>query len=1393
MSVVLFRRPARRRGPEMPEGQLTLQEPPVLAETVPDTSAIWTYLPMALMSVSMMLMFLRPGGGNGVFMYLAMGVMALSAAAMLFGQLMRRASERKQRLKGERRDYLRYLAQTRKRVRATIAEQQRALAWRHPEPASLRALARTSRLWERRPDDEDFGEIRLAVGEQQLALTLNPVSTRPVEDLEPLCAHALRRFVRAYSTIPDQPLGLYLRSSARILLRAEEAPGEEPDGPPGSSGSSGSSGTSSGSSGSSGSSSGSSGSSGHPGPGAPSSARGGGGGADPAGEPGADPVRALVRAALGQLAVFHAPEELWLALCVSDERRPDWEWAKWLPHTLHPYEEDGAGRVRRITADPTELDDLLGAEFAERPGFDPDARPGRDEPYTVVVLDGVNVPEGHRWEGHGYRNAVVLDVSGALRWRPGRNTLRLSVGEDRVSLVRTDRSRKERSVPLGRPDRLGRLGAESLARLLTPRRMGLGTDIAQPLDSDVELTALLGIPDLHRHEPAALFARHTGAARLRVPIAVGADGRPVELDIKESAQGGMGPHGMLIGATGSGKSELLRTLVLGLALTNSSETLNFVLVDFKGGATFLGLEELPHTSAVITNLADEAALVERMQDALHGELIRRQELLRARGNYTSAQEYERARAAGAELTPLPSLFVVVDEFSELLSAHREFMELFVMIGRLGRSLGVHLLLASQRLDEGRMHQLESHLSYRIGLRTFSAMESRGVLGVPDAYELPAQPGSGYLKSGVESLTRFRAAYSSGAYRRRTGAVVQARVAGQVVPFSSGWVVPRALDPSPEPESEGEENGDEETLLEVALERLRDSGPAAHQVWLPPLEEPSPLDALLPGTAPDPERGLTAAGWPGNGRLRVPVGLVDKPFEQRRDPLVVDLSGAGGHIAVAGGSQSGKSTLTRTLIAALALTHTPEEVQFYCLDFGGGGLSQLAGLPHVGGVAARLNPERVHRAVAEVMGLLARREQFFVDHTLDSMQSYRRRRAAGEFPDEPFGDVFMVVDGWSTVRQDYDELVPKFNELAARGLNYGIHLLVTTTRWVELSAQVRDQSATRLELRMGDPMDSEIDTRKARSVPRSGGRGITADSRMHFLAGLPRLDGSGSLDDLGDGVAHLVAEISRHWSGPAAPQVRMLPHRLPLAELPAPEPTEGGGMRFPLGIDQEALEPVWHDFSRTPHLIVVGDAESGKTNLLRRVTRAVTDRYTPNEAKIIAVDYRRTLVDAIPEEYRIGHVISLDKLGETVDGAARAMKGRVPGAEIAPARMRRCDWWTGPRLFVLVDDYDMVSGGSFQSPFEPLFEHLTLGFEVGLHLVVARTALGAGRALGDALIRRLDEANNPAVLLSCPPTEGRLFGDTKPLSLPPGRALHIARRRARLFQTALVEENQEQGS
>ncbi|MFE2088082.1 type VII secretion protein EccCa [Streptomyces sp. NPDC059460] len=1317
MSVVLFRRPARRRGPEMPDGELNLQEPPVLAEAQPNAGGIWTFLPMGMMSMSMMFMFLRPGAG-GVFMYVAVGMMAMGMVAMLVGQAMQRRGERKSKMNGERRDYLRYLSQVRRRVRRAIVEQGEALAWRHPAPGALWSLARSSRLWERRVSDDDFAEVRIARGPQRLGLRMAPVTTRPVEDLEPLTAHALRCFVEAYAQIPDQPIAVYLRAWSRVLVRAEP-----------------------------------------------------------------EEARAFARAVVGQLATLHSPDDLWIALCVSDEVKEDWDWAKWLPHALHPQATDGAGPTRMAASAVGELTDLIGAEFAERPPFDPTASPTRDEPLVVVVIDGGSVSSGHRFDGAGFRNCVVIDLSGELRWRPGRTTLRLGLTEGRVELVRTDSNRREQSTVLGIPDALGPNAARALAKELAPFRATTGGESAEPLASDIQLTGLLGINDLRRHEPATLWQRRTAHQHLKVPIALAGNGVPVELDLKESAQGGMGPHGMLIGATGSGKSELLRTLVLGLALTHSSERLNFVLVDFKGGATFLGLDTLPHVSAVITNLSDEAALVDRMQDALHGELMRRQELLRQAGNYASALDYEQARAGGAPLAPLPSLVVVVDEFSELLSAHRDFMDLFVMIGRLGRSLGVHLLLASQRLDEGRVHQLESHLSYRIGLRTFSAMESRGVLGVPDAYLLPPEPGNGYLKTGVEELTRFRAAYVSGTYRSRAGAVSTSRVANQIVPWTTAWVVPRQpVEPTAE-EARAASEEESDSLLSVAVGRLVGSGPAAHQVWLPPLAASPPLDMLLPPLEPHHERGLTAVDGEGEPRLRVPVGVVDRPFEQLRDLLTVDLSAAGGHVGIAGGPQSGKSTMLRTLIASLSLTHTPREVQFYCLDFGGGTLSALAKLPHVGGVTGRLDEDRVGRTVSEVSVLLGRREQFFLDHGIDTVTSYRRRRAAGEFADEPFGDVFLVIDGWPTVRQDFDHLVNDINKIAQRGLNYGIHLLLSTARWMELTPVLREAIGTKMELRMGDPMDSVIDMRKAATVPANApGRGLTAQTKLHYLTALPRIDGSESADDLADGVAGLVNAVADGWAGrPGAPAVRMLPARLGYGQLPAPQ-----GHRLPIGIDENELQPVHHDFEESPHLVVVGDTECGKTNLLRSLARSIVARYSPSEAKILIADFRRELVDAVPPEYRLGHAVSGDALREYAQGVAQAMSERTPGEDIPPARMRLCDWWDGPRLFVLVDDYEMVGSG-FNSPLESLLPHVPLGFEVGLHMVVARASSGAVRGASDSVIRTLLDANSTALLMSCPPSEGTFIGNVKPKLLPPGRAVRIARRRSLMIQTALLED------
>ncbi|OLR93349.1 type VII secretion protein EccCa [Actinokineospora bangkokensis] len=1312
MTTTLFRRQGREQPPEMPGGELTLQEPPVLPETVGGgMGGMVVMVPMALGSAVMMVVFMgqsNPAMGMGMG-----GMMALSTLMMVFGQAGRGGGERRQRMRGERRDYLRYLGQTRAQVRSVADRQRTALAWRHPDPAGLWSVAMTNRLWERRAGHADFAEVRVGLGPQRLAMAMTPLSTKPVSDLEPLSARALRRFTNAYTTVADQPTALFLRGFAQVRCSGD-----------------------------------------------------------------ADAARGMVRALLAQLVAFHSPEDLRVVVCAAQDRVGHWDWVKWLPHAQHPVEQDGAGQARLLVDGVDGLVELLAAELDDRARFEPGVAPSREEPYVVVVLDGIGVPAESRLAGAGYRNSVVLDVCGDLGSSGGKGKLRLEVTAEQVSMLRTDRTGKQVRTPLGVPDRLSVTRAGALARVISPYRLGGTTDVAEPMVADFDLPRLLGVADLDELDPARLWRPGLSAHRLRIPLGIAEDGSTIELDLKESAQGGMGPHGLLIGATGSGKSELLRTMVLGLAMTHSPEMLNFVLVDFKGGATFLGLDRLPHVSAVITNLADEAPLVTRMQDALHGEMVRRQELLRAAGNYASLLDYEKARQSGTPLDPLPSLVVIVDEFSELLASNPDFSELFVMIGRLGRSLGVHLLLASQRIEDGRMHKLESHLSYRIGLRTFSAMESRSVIGVPDAYQLPSAPGNGYLRSDVATLVRFKAAYVSGEHRRRTREQRQEDVRRQVVAFGAGRA-PLAVEQAVS--AEVETTGTNQSVLEVAVERLMGHGAPAHQVWLPPLGEPPSLDQVLPPLEDDPELGLCAASWPARGGLAVPVGVVDKPFEQMRDLHLVDLSGAGGHVGIAGSSQSGKSTLLRTLITAIALTHTPREAQFYCLDFGGGTLAALEGLPHVGGVATRMQAERVGRTVAEVQGIVARREALFADHGIDSMGVYRQRKAAGEFADDPHGDVFLVVDGWGMLRSDFEQHDQAVRLLAARGLAYGVHVVLTTNRWSDIHSALRDQLGTRLELRLGDAIDSMIDMRTAKQVPDSPGRGITLD-KLHFLGAVPRSDGRGGVAGLPEATRELVQSVAESWTGPVAPAVRMLPAVLPAAELPAPRP----GPRVALGAGELDLLPVWHDFADRPHLTIIGDSGSGKTAALRLIAAAVPRLYTPEQAQVVVVDPRRGLVESVPEEYRRGVAVSAAVAGQVIQPIAAELRQRVPGPDISPARLKLRDWWTGPEVFILVDDYDLLLGG-MGGPLDPLVELLPQAGDIGLHVVLARAAAGSSRTGMDSVVRRLQESNTPDLALSIPPNEMPLLNGARGRQLPPGRAQLITRRDALGLQVGWTEE------
>lgn len=1323
MSTIPFRRQQRAKPPEMPSGDIELQEPPSLPELQPkDPLMMLMMVPMMLISGVMMLVFLgqrNPALAVGLFL----GMLGL-AVLMVLVQLSRAAAERRTTVRGDRRDFMRYLAQMRAKVRGAASQQRASLTWRHPDPASLSNVAMTARLWERRGSHGDFGEVRIGTGSHSLSQRITPLSTKPIADLEPLSARALRRFLAVHGSVPQLPVSLFLRRLADIRLMGDD-----------------------------------------------------------------DAARAMVRAMVAQAVTAHAPDELRIAVCTTPERAADWDWVKWLPHAQHPSSQDGAGSTRLFDVDVADFAELLDGELNGRSRFEPGASPTADEPYHLVVFDGVAPPIGSRIASAGYRCTTTLTL-GVEVDETDTSGLLLDVQPGVVHMLRTDRTEGVQRTALCAPDAMSVAAATALVRVVAPYRVGgRSADASEPMVSDFELPTLLGIDDVDRWSPAGFMREQLDRSRLRIPLGVDERGHPVDLDIKEAAQGGMGPHGLLIGATGSGKSELLRTLVLGMAMTHSSETLNFVLVDFKGGATFLGLDELPHVSALITNLADEATLVTRMQDALAGELNRRQEYLRAAGNYSSLLEHEKARLAGAPLEAMPTLFVIVDEFSELLASNPDFAELFVMIGRLGRSLGVHLLLASQRLEDGRMTKLESHLSYRIGLRTFSAMESRSVIGVPDAHQLPNAPGNGYLRSDVATLTRFKAAYVSGAYRRRTREQRQEEVRQQVVVFRAERVAPPAIDEALQPALEdavvaplpAAEPSSDETVMGMIVDRLVGFGPPAHQVWLPPLADPPTLDQLLPPLLPDPDRGLHAIGWTGSGHLSVPIGVVDKPYEQTRELYEIDLAGAGGNVGVAGGPQSGKTTMLRTMVSALALTHTPAEVQVYCIDFGGGGLSTLESLPHVGSVATRRQGEQVARTIAEVSTLLREREQFFTDASLEGMAEYRSRRAAGEFAEQRFGDVFLVVDGWAALRAEFEQHDMALREIARQGLAYGVHVMISTNRWTDVHSSLRDQLGTRVELKLGDPIDSVHGMRKAATVPQLPGRGITVDG-MHFLAGVPRIDGATTVEGLAAASRDLGDAVREGWSGPLAPGVRMLPAVLDAALLPAPTTP---GPRIALGHGEQDLEPVWHDFAAKPHLSIVGDSASGKTGAMRLIASGVAGAYSADDARITVIDPRRGVVESVPEEYQFATAFSTSATEQVVARLVAELRERVPSADVSPAQLRRRDWWSGPEHFVFVDDYDLLLG-TMGGPLTPLVELIPQAGDIGLHLILARAGAGSSRTAMDAVIRRLHESNTPELTLSLPASEPLTFTPGRGKPLPPGRASLLTRRGGEGLQIGWTE-------
>ncbi|GAA2480589.1 type VII secretion protein EccC [Actinocorallia cavernae] len=1319
MSTRLIHRPARTtRPPAAPEPR-TIEAPPNLPEGKAG-SVLHSLLPIAgVMSSVVMMTVVRNSQFAGLGAIILV-VTLTGSLAMAFSQ--RGKAQRTRRT--QREAYLAYLEELREQLAEEERERRASAQVLNPPPDALYDIVRDpARLWERRRTDGDFLRVRVGTGRM------------PVRDL---------KIAQQGSSVLTPPDRFMLNEASALTSRfgtGSELPLTVP--------------------------------------------------LDRVGDisvigPREDTLR-VVRALFLQTAAAHAPDDVALAVAAPGDRLADWEWAKWLPHMLDPEQFDGPVAARRIAPSLPQLARQIGAELRRRASYAAEVRRGLSDKDALAMTsrllvvadahgaDAVDLPRPDDAVGLREMGVTVLHLLDERVQEPGSVGVRITV--DGVRILIEDLREDEPISANGTVDEAGTALAEGLARMLAPLRLSAESLVDAPLTGPVDFAELLGIDDVARLDLDRLWAPRGERAFLRVPIGVGDRHEPVLLDLKESSELGMGPHGLCVGATGSGKSELLRTLVLALVATHPPEDLALVLVDYKGGATFAPFAGLPHVAGVITNLENQAGLVERVHASLAGEVKRRQQVLKEAGNVADIGHYAALRAERRpDLDPLPHLFVVIDEFGELLTAKPDFIDLFLSIGRIGRSIGVHLLLSSQRIEGGKLKGLDTYLSYRLGLRTFSADESRTVLDTTDAFHLPPLPGFGYLKVDTSHYERFKAGYVSGGYR----GPVQ-RETEDTGPLALEYPAYNSLGQeestgAEEPQMRRRETGP--TEMGVMVRQIEDSGTApVRQIWLPPLPDAVALDQVA-GPVEVGARGMQLARR--RGPLQVPLGILDDPTRQWQGQWYLDLTMAGGHVAVIGGPQSGKTTLLRTLALSLALTHTPQEVGVYGLDLVGGGLQALSVLPHVGGVAGRADRERCARTIDSVRGMLDQREELFRLHNVDSLEQLRTLRAAGRVPELASTEIVLLIDGFGALRDDFEELDDAVGDILRRGSGYGIHVVAGMLRWNDVRIAAQSQFGTRVELRLNDAGESSIERRLAQTLsPEEKGRVLT-DGRLFAQVALPRTDGVADTADLGAVLERTARTIRATWTGETAQPVRVLPHLLEPHLLPGPaaEPR-----RVPIGLDQTQLAPVLVDlFRHDQHLLIMGDSECGKTNLLKVVADALIDRYSEDELVFGVMDPRRGLRGAVPEEYRGGYAYNAKLCSALSAGIATELEKRMPDESEDGEDLEPGNWGSGPRIVILVDDYDVLTTAG-QQPLAPFLPYIPSAQDIGLHFVLTRRVAGASRGLYEPLLQSLRESGASALVMAGDRSEGQLFPGVYAGRQPPGRGVLIRRGEPnRLIQT-----------
>lgn len=763
---------------------------------------------------------------------------------------------------------------------------------------------------------------------------------------------------------------------------------------------------------------------------------------------------AMARALICQAAVHHGPADLPMAVAVAPDHAAAWDWVKWLPHL-----RDASGSGRLVARDRETAAALLGS-LAGAQAAGSDRNKAASGPTLLLILDDVVLLEGRRSPARDLLGGTTGAVAGIVI-APSEDllpavcttviTTAAAVGDIEVRQPHL-RLRLDDVIGSGVTEHLARRCARALARFEDPE---LGV-VGGGLPSMVRLLPLLGFDDVTAQAVALGWKGLPADPAPATPLGVGEDG-VLSIDLATD-----GPHALIGGTTGSGKSELLRSMVAGMAARVDPDHLVFVLVDYKGGSAFDECARLPHTVGMVTDL--DESLGERALASLEAELHHRERVLRS----AEAQDLPAYLAAGSPAGPLPRLVVVIDEFATLATELPDFLGALVGISQRGRSLGVHLILATQRPQGAVNANIKANTNLRIALRVQDSGDSDDIIDRRDAADLSRDtPGRAYVRRGPGEVELVQSALSTAVASAGPTQLLEV-VAFRCTPTDPPVATTATDDNTP---------SDLHQLVEVVREAFVASGAdAPRQPWLPVLPDEVPYEQLPSIDLDETQR---------SGLGVVPLGMVDKPSQQRQSPMGWDT--ADGHLALIGMVGSGTTTALLTVARSIAEHHRPGRAHLYGLDFGSGELGHITDLPHCGTVVAASDNEGQDRLIRRLKAELERRRD------LD---------AAGR-ASEP--TTVVLVDGVAAFLAEHDgvegaELTDTFARLVNEGPGVGILFVFTGDRSNALPHRLAGAVSQRFLLRLADPMDyAAIGVRLKESPRFPPGRGYRSDGLLVQLA------------------------------------------------------------------------------------------------------------------------------------------------------------------------------------------------------------------------------------------------------------------------------------------------------